>query len=138
MIENYGYLVNVYKYILRNPIEVGIIDRAENYVYSSLFYQTQPFARAAFSIQKVIPAIAFDEFEDLDEIKWINQRFEKQEANSISIGLQKAIFAYQSDRATVKPIEPIVNNPKKKTQEELWDDMFPEENLELKVLTYEA
>ena len=36
MIENYGYLVNVYKYILRNPIEVGIIDRAENYVYSSL------------------------------------------------------------------------------------------------------
>lgn len=138
MIENYGYLVNVYKYILRNPIEVGIIDRAENYVYSSMFYQTQPFTRAPFSIQKVIPAIAFDEFENLDEVKWVNQRFEKHEANSISIGLQKAIFAYQSDRATGKPIEPLVRNPKKKTQEELWDDMFPEENLELKVLAYEG
>lgn len=138
MIESYGYLVNVYKYILRNPIEVGITDRAENYVYSSLFYKSQPYARSAFTIQKIIPALAFEEFEDLDELKWINQRFEKHEANSISIGLQKAIFAYQSDRSTGKPIEPIVRNPKKKSQEELWSDMFPEENLKLKVVTYEG
>lgn len=138
MIENYGYLVNVYKYILRNPIEVGLTARAEEYVYSSHFYQNQQYARTNFSIQRILPALAFEEFEDLDEIKWINQRFEKQEAQSISVGLQKAIFAYQSDRSTGKPVEPIVRNPKKKTQEELWDDLFPEQNLELNVLTYEG
>lgn len=137
MIDSYGYLVNVYKYIYRNPVEVGISERAERYPYSTLFSQNQEYARVPFKVDKIFPPHAFDAYEELDELKWINQKFDKHEADSISCGLQKTLFRYESDRATGKPIEPIVKHPKKKTQEELWDEFLPEEN-ELLLLPFEG
>lgn len=136
MISNYGYLVNVYKYIYRNPIEVGLKDRAELYPYSTLFHQTQQFARCPFNIQMILPPHAFDEFEKLDELTWINQRFEKHEADSISCGLQKTIFAYEKDIVTNRPVVPVVRHPRRKTQDELWDDLFEEENMKLQLLEF--
>lgn len=38
-IESYQQLLNTYRYIYRNPIEAGIVLRAEEYQYSSLFIQ---------------------------------------------------------------------------------------------------
>lgn len=138
MIDSFGYLVNVYKYIYRNPIEVGLTDKAEQYTFSTLLYQHQEFARVPFKVEKIIPPHAFDDFEDLNELKWINQNFDKSEADSIKCGLQKTIFAYERDRSTGRPIEPVVKCPKKKTLEELWGDMFPEENAELRLLSYDG
>mgnify|MGYP003390198758 CR=1 FL=1 len=91
MIDNYGYLVNVYKYIYRNPIEVGLCDKAELYPYSTLFYQHQTYTRSPIQLEKIIPKHALDSYEDLNELKWINQRFEQRGANSISYGLQNPI-----------------------------------------------
>lgn len=127
IIQSYGHLVNVYKYILRNPIEVSLSDRAENYPYSTLFPSIQ-----------ISCAFTFEQFENLDELSWINQRFEKHEADSIRCGLSKTIFAYEKDNGTGKPVEPVVRHPKKKSQDELWDDMFPEEDLELRLIPYDG
>lgn len=138
MIQNYGHLVNVYKYILRNPIEVNLADDAENYPYSTLFYQYKSSTRLPFHIERILPKHAFEQFDNLDELKWINQKFEFQEAQSIRCGLGKTIFAYEKDNGTGKSVEPIVRHPKKKTQDELWDDMFPEDNLELRVIQYDG
>jgi putative transposase len=137
MIDNYGHLVNVYKYIYRNPIEVGLLDKAEFYPYSTLFFKAHKSFRTPFKIENIFPPHAFDSFEDLDEVKWINQKFEPSEAASIRCGLQKTVFAYERDRNNGKPVEPIVRHPKKKTQEELWDDLLEEENLELRLLDFE-
>lgn len=136
MISNFGHLVNVYKYIYRNPIEVNLSEKAENYPYSSLFFQHQSYVRLPFRLEKILPPHAFDEFESLDELSWINQKFERHEAESIKTGLMKTHFAFEKDRASGKPIEPVVKHRKKKTQEELWGDMFPEENLELRLLPF--
>ena len=38
VIDNYNYLVNVYKYIYRNPVEVSLAVKAEHYPYSTLFF----------------------------------------------------------------------------------------------------
>jgi hypothetical protein len=115
-----------------------IADFGESYPYSTLFFKYQEFMRLPFVLEKILPPHAFEDFEDLNELKWINQKFEKREAESIRCGLQKTIFAYERDRATGRPIEPVVNHPKKKTQEELWREMFPDENLELRLLSYEG
>lgn len=138
MIDNYGQLVNVYKYIYRNPIEVGLSEKAEFYPYSTLFFKTQRTARVPFRIENIFPPQAFDSFENLDEVSWINQKFDPAESASIRCGLQKTVFAYERDRNNGKPVEPIVRHPKKKTQEELWNDLLEEENLELRQLSYEG
>lgn len=136
MITNYGYLVNVYKYIYRNPVEVGLTERAEQYPYSTLFYKNKPNVRAPFRIEKILPSHAFDEYEDLDELKWINQKFEKYEAESISGGLQRSIFAYEKDKMNNRPVEPLVRHPKKKSQNELWEELLEEEKDKKLFLTY--
>lgn len=114
MITNYSYLVNVYKYIYRNPVEVGLKERAELYPYSTLFYKSQPSVRCPFRLESVLLSHVFDTYDGLDELAWINQRYEKFEANSISCGLQKTVFAYEKDKTTNRPICPIVRHPKKK------------------------
>jgi putative transposase len=111
MIDSYDYLLNVYKYIYRNPIEVGLCDRAEQYLYSTLFYQHQASVRSPFHLESIIPESTFNSYEDLDKLKWINQRFAKHEADSISCGLRKTIFAYGKNRNTGRPIEPAINHP---------------------------
>jgi len=37
-IMNYSQYLNTYKYIYRNPVEAGLIEKAEDYPYSSLYY----------------------------------------------------------------------------------------------------
>lgn len=105
MIHNYGHLVNVYKYILRNPIEVQLSDVAESYPYSTLFHQHKTSVRMPFHTERVIPRHAFDEFDGLDELKWINQCFDQKESQSIRCGLSKTIFEYEKENGTGKPIE---------------------------------
>jgi putative transposase len=113
MITSYGYLVNVYKYICRNPIEVGLKERAELYPYSTLFYKANPNIHSPFKIENILSSHAFESYENLDELTWINQSYEKHEADSISCGLQKSIFAYEKDKMNNRPIEPIVRHLKK-------------------------
>lgn len=127
MITSYGQLVNVYKYIYRNPVEVNLSETTESYPYSTLIFQYKTGMSRSLDIEKILPKHAFEQFEDLDELKWLNQRFERHEANSIRVGLTRSIFAYEKDNSTGKTIEPTVRHPKKMTQDELWDDLFPDE-----------
>lgn len=136
MITNYSYLVNVYKYIYRNPIEVGLVSKAENYPYSTLFYKKQQSVRCPFKLENIIPAHAFDSYDGLDEYIWINQDYDKNEAESISCGLHKAVFAYGKDKINNRPIEPVIRHPKKKTQDELWSDFLKESNNDLFLIPY--
>lgn len=127
MISSYNYLVNVYKYIYRNPIEVNLTKNAEDYPYSTLFYQHHHRLRCPITLEKIIPSHAFDDYENLNELMWINQSFEKHESDSISIGLQKTIFAFEKDRSSHRPIEPLVRHPRKKTQDQLWEELLSRE-----------
>ena len=123
VIDNYRYLINVLKYIYRNPVEVNLCEKAEDYPYSTLFSASKRIL-TPIKVENIVPEHAFDDYEDLNFLTWINQGFDKKESESISIGLSRSVFAYMKDRDTNKAIEPIVRHEKKKTQDELWNDII--------------
>lgn len=128
IIKNFSYLVNVYKYIYLNPVKAKITSKAEFYPYSTLYFKYNSSLKLPIKIEDILPKHAFQNYDNLDELKWINLTFNDTEYDSIKTGLKKSIFDYAKDRASGKRIIPKVNHPKKKTQEELWEEMFPAEN----------
>lgn len=108
MIDSYEYLMNVYKYIYRNPVEAKLVARAETYLYSSLYFKNKIDSRMSFQLERVLSHLSVDRFVDSLELEWINQSFSQPESNSIKTGLQKTIFSYEKDRSTGKPIVPKV------------------------------
>lgn len=91
IIEHHNYLMNVYKYIYRNPVAAGMTTRAEDYEFSTL--------------RPGIP-IEVEDIVKKNETDWINQSFMINEADSIKFGLSRTVFQYSKDRATNKSIEP--------------------------------
>lgn len=96
IIENHQYLLNVYKYIYRNPIAAGITEQAENYEFSTLYYLIN---------KKKLP---FELYEILltPGLNWINQSFKEDESKSIKFGLSRSVFQYQKDKFSRKLIIP--------------------------------
>lgn len=78
------FIVTLYKYLFLKKLSIIL--------NSTLFFQTHKGIKCPFRLENIIPAHAFEEYEGLDEFTWINQMFEKSEADSISSGLQKTIF----------------------------------------------
>lgn len=127
IINNYSYLVNVYKYIYLNPVKANITSKAEFYPYSTLYFKHNSSMKLPIKIEEIIPKHAFKNYDDLDELKWINLSFKESEYESVKTGLRKSIFDYAKDRSSGKRIIPVVDHPKKKTQEELWVELFPKD-----------
>lgn len=96
LIESHRYLLNVYKYIYRNPIAAGITLRAEDYEFSTLHY---------YIYKKILPFELEILFLDIG-LNWINNSFESLEAESIKFGLQRTIFEFKRDKITKKLIIP--------------------------------
>jgi putative transposase len=126
IITNYSYLANVYKYILLNPVKANITERAEYYPYSTFYYQHRSLRHLPIILEKIIPGHAFENYEDLNEIEWINSNYNASETVSIQSGLKKSTFDFSKDRASGKRIIPVVRHPKKKTQDELWNLLYNE------------
>lgn len=119
MIDSYEYLMNVYKYIYRNPVEAKLVTRAEAYLYSSLYFKNKTDNRMSFQLESVLPYFALDTYENQGELEWLNQSFSPDESKSIKTGLQKTIFSYEKDRSSGKPIVPKLNQSLKNSQKEL-------------------
>ena len=104
LIKHDTYLTNVYKYIYLNPVKSGLVSRAELYPFSTLYYKTNRQAELPYSVENIFPIHPF--CENLDELKWINLRFDEAEYASIKTGLRKSEFAYAKDNSTGKKIIP--------------------------------
>jgi putative transposase len=96
IIENHRYLLNVYKYIYRNPIAAGICEKAEDYEFSTLFNVLNR-RQLPFDVEPIIEGA---------ELEWINQSFKEKEAQSIQFGLKRTIFEYKKERISRKEIFP--------------------------------
>jgi len=104
LVKNGDYLLNVYKYIYRNPVVVGLVERAENYPYSTLLQHHKDSASSPIKLEPIIALHAYD------ELRWINQSFSKDESLSISHGLKKTLFAFRKNNSTGKEIVPSVRH----------------------------
>lgn len=99
LIENHRYLLNVYKYIYRNPVAAGIVSRAEDYKYSTL-HSLLFKKRINFEVEILFLDVGLD---------WINQTYRNEEAESIKHGLKRTIFEFKKDKATNKSIIPQIS-----------------------------
>lgn len=99
LIADSRYLLNVYKYIYRNPVAAGLVDRVEDYTYSSLNRSELPIV-----LDKVMPVNMA--VSSIAEMQWLNTSFEKNEAESVRWGLSKNEFHYRKERIFRRPIGP--------------------------------
>ncbi|MES2526754.1 MAG: transposase [Bdellovibrionota bacterium] len=99
LIEDSKYLLNVYKYIYRNPIVAGLSETAEDYAFSTLANTDVPF-----KIDPIMPMnIAVSK---IVELQWINETFKLEESESLKWGLSKSVFRYKENRNSRKLIKP--------------------------------
>ena len=103
VIENQRYLMNVYKYVYRNPVAAGLSQRAELYPYSTLSEKFSP-ENYGLRIERIMPMNL--QVSRKTEYDWINESFRDEEAKSLKWGLTRTTFKYQRDRFTNKVIEP--------------------------------
>lgn len=91
IIEHHNYLMNVYKYIYRNPVAAGITVNSQDYEFSTLH------SHNSLELEPILGRI---------DLNWLNESFKTQEAVSIKFGLRRTTFQYSKDRATNKTISP--------------------------------
>lgn len=103
LIDNQNYLMNVYKYVYRNPVAAGITGKAEDYLFST-YHQSFATGRSPLSVEKIMPLNL--QVSKKTESEWINEAFLDSEAKSLKCGLSKTKFKYQKDRALKRFIQP--------------------------------
>ncbi len=103
LIDNPKYLLNVYKYIYRNPIAARVTERAEQYPFSTFAFQIEDRA-LPISLDQIMPMnIAVS---SLVELEWVNSTFEDMEVESLKWGLTRSRFHYKKTRYMRKAIAP--------------------------------
>ena len=94
LINNFNYLANAYRYIYQNPIRARIVDRAEDYPFSSV----NKLGHQTLFVESVLSN------EIKSELEWINRRFSNTEARCIQKALKKTVFEYPKERSTGRTI----------------------------------
>ncbi len=96
LIKDDRYYLQVYKYVLRNPVEAGMEEKVEHYKYSTL-------SVLLGTTKSCIPAA--DEYlkENLDKkIMWLNEEHGQEAKKKIQLGLRRPVFEIPIDRASRK------------------------------------
>lgn len=83
LIDSQTHYYQVYRYIYQNPIRAGLVDKVENYSFSTLR------TPVPFPLHSFVP-MAFGGEEG--ELIWLNERFDKEDQELIKLGLRKSQF----------------------------------------------
>lgn len=97
LIDHHNYLLNVYKYIYRNPVRAGIVDRVQDYPFTTLGCE-----KTVIHLEKFHAAETFSSSSEL-ELKWLNENFETEIAEKIKTGLRRTTFSLKKDRTSRTP-----------------------------------
>jgi putative transposase len=83
LIDSQTYYYHVYRYIFQNPLRAGLVEKVENYPFSSLM------APVPFPLHSFVP-MSFGGHEG--ERLWLNQRYSEEDRESIRSGLRHSQF----------------------------------------------
>lgn len=95
-----SYYFNAYKYLYRNPVRAGLVDRCENWPYSTL---RGLLGQESLLIPVVDDTILFDESDDFSALKWLNHAHLEDEKET-AWGLKRAEFRFRRHRISHKPV----------------------------------
>ena len=86
LIQAQNYFGNCYRYVYQNPRRALVVERCENYEYSTLFY-------LVYNKQFRVPL--FDQMEPKDQLvlNWLNAQIDEDEFSLIKKGLRKSEFS---------------------------------------------
>lgn len=83
LIMNQGYYYQAYRYIFQNPVRAGIVNRVEDYPFSTLR------AQVSFALHDNLGIRMGGETALLE---WLNQRLDSEDQRLIQLGLRKNQF----------------------------------------------
>ncbi len=98
LIESDHYFLQAYKYIYRNPVEIGLSNSCESYRFSSLGFllgQTQ----ASFPIH--YDQILFQNIETT--LRWLNQKPNNKDWKKVEMAMSKSVFKFPLSRRAKSP-----------------------------------
>jgi putative transposase len=95
LINTYHYFMHAYKYVYRNPVDAGIIDRVEAYPYSTL-RRTLGFGPLTIPMEE--DTILFDDVEGT--LRWLNKKYKNGHREEIAKALKRRKFELPLDRKT--------------------------------------
>lgn len=100
LIDEFNYLYNVTRYIFQNPIRAGLVEKVEEYPYSSIFYEKN-------RIWFPLPIIQlFDKANTSNHmLSWYNSVPPRLEDSYIRKGLRKSSFQPAKNPNTGKKFE---------------------------------
>jgi len=90
IIRDPQHYMNVYKYIYQNPVRAGLVDRAEDYEFSTL--------NGKYGLSKLECPIARHDFDACipetgdEELEWLNLKMTTETSDKIRSGLKRSIF----------------------------------------------
>lgn len=92
LVKDDRYLSTVYRYIYRNPCDAGLVSKAEDYRYSTLY----PTAVFPFDLVNLIEAT------QEEQIRFFNEDPRENERINISKGMRKKYFSAPVERSSRK------------------------------------
>lgn len=100
LIRSQTYLYNCYRYVYQNPLRANIVNRCEDYPFSTLHYLIST---------KSFPLNLIDSFGFKDEfaLHWLNKSIQENELATIRVNLKKFEFETAILRSTRYKLEPF-------------------------------
>ncbi|MDH5414968.1 MAG: hypothetical protein OEW87_12585, partial [Flavobacteriaceae bacterium] len=97
LVKSQSYLYNCYRYVYQNPVRAKLVNKCENYPYSTLFYKTRG---------SQLPIALYDIFGFKDEfaLHWLNVKIDDVELFAIRNALKKTTLEKLVNRSTRAPI----------------------------------
>ncbi len=88
LIRDERYLLNAFKYVYRNPVRAKMVDRAEDYSFSTLNYIAQSKS-LNLKVLNVHPPMN-ETMSGL--IQWLNTDFKNNDSERVKWGLSRSVF----------------------------------------------
>lgn len=86
LIESQKYYMNCYRYVYQNPIRAGLVERCEEYPYSSLrsLVSVEPFS---------VPLHDSFGFKDLYVLNWLNEAIKDEDKEDLRKKLARSVLS---------------------------------------------
>ena len=100
ILQSHSYFLNAYKYNYRNPVEAKMLDRIENYPYSTLY--------GLLGNKKMLIPVEEDLtlFSSVEQtLNWLNTPIETEKLSALKLALRRPYF---KSRICVKTNKPII------------------------------
>ena len=97
LIKSNKYLANCYRYIYQNPLRANVVEKCENYPYSTLYYKARG---------KMLPIPIIDKFGLAHSYRllWINEVVGENEKRAIKAALYRTELLDLKDPVARRPI----------------------------------